>query len=298
MSLIVQARTYRGKILDHGVAQTKNGFPQFEGALQAVEAYDEEEKQWVNWADVEQKDITAFLVLFGSKGETLTNQQLKKVTGWDGLSFQALAAMDLSEVGIQFRVEENTYEDKTTLQVSWIDEYDAEPGRSVRKLDAAGLKAIDAQYASMLKQSAAKKAPAKAGKTATAPGKVTAKNTKATAKKGPVTQKKQDPPKEPETDESKPDLPSPTDTEATLQPPETDTEQTPTDAYKLPTSCIKKVAWDTSLAARKDGFGDTAFSEKWAEAVAAVDDGKGSKNFDETEWGAVLHYMIDSPVCV
>ena len=304
MSLIVQARTYRGKILDHGVAATKNGFPQFEAALQAVEAYDEDEKVWVDWSDVEQKDITAFLVLFGKNGETLSNQQLKKVTGWDGLSFQGLSAMDLSGVGIQFRVEENTYEGKTTLQVSWIDGYDAEPGRSVRKLDDAGLKAIDAQYASMLKQSATAKAPAKAGVKAKTTVKAKAKTDKpaspgtvktpieTTQKKGPVTKKDV----APAATAAELAATEPEATESTLQPP--DDEQPVTNAFELPTSCTKKIAWDTSLKARKNGESDEAFSVTWGEALAAVDDGKGSGKFDDTEWGAVLHYMIDSPVCV
>ena len=209
MIKVTQALTYRGKFVDYGVSMSTGKFPQFVAELVALEAWDEEEQQWVDWSDVEENGIIAYLVLFGKKEETLNCQQVKAVTGWDGLSFQTLAAMDLSEVGIQFRVEPNTYNEKTSLQVAWIDVYDAIPGKSVRKLDAAELKGIDTQYASMLKQSAAKKAPAKAGKATTlpaSPGKVTAKNTKATSKKGPVKQKDQAPPKDTEaSDEAEPD---------------------------------------------------------------------------------------------
>lgn len=148
-NLIDRAATFRGNILEHGVGLTTNEFPQMIAKLQAEEIYDEDEKTWVNLAEagIGETNITAYLVLFGGNGkETLTSKQVQKVTGWDGLSFLTLNDADLSQIKIQFRVEEHTYEGKESLQVAWIDEYNAEPGRTIRRLDAEGLKQLDAKY--------------------------------------------------------------------------------------------------------------------------------------------------------
>lgn len=198
MSLIEREATFRGNIIDHAVSLTKNEFPQFVCKLVAKEIYDEDEQIWVDWSEEEVNEITAYLVLYGKNGETLNCTQVKKATGWDGLSFTQLNDADLSQVTVQFRTEYRTYLEKTTLQVTWFDHADAEPGRSVRKLEASELKSLDAKYKSMLKNSGKKAAPAKAGtktdltgppvtSTTAKPGKVTKKNVKPTAPRGPVT---------------------------------------------------------------------------------------------------------------
>lgn len=184
MSLIDRVATFRGKIVDHGVSLTKNEFPQFVCSLVGTEIWDEDEQVWVDWTDVDLNEITAYVVLYGSKGETLSFSQVKKICNWDGASFQTLNDGDYSEIGIQFRVVENTYDNKTRLKVEWIDEFDAEPGRSVRKLNPDEMKQLDAKYAKFLKQGAGRKAPIKAsgGKAGT----VNAGNAKPTSPKGPV----------------------------------------------------------------------------------------------------------------
>jgi len=125
-NLIDRAGTFRGSILSHAVGATKNGFPQWTVQLFVAECYDEESGEWVDWSEVAENELTGFLVLYDGKGnQTLNHKQVEKVTGWDGMDFEVLDNMDLSELGIQFRVAENTYNDKTNLQVEWIDEYDA-----------------------------------------------------------------------------------------------------------------------------------------------------------------------------
>lgn len=165
MSIINHTGTFRGDIVDAGVSVTKNDFPQYVAKLLAEAYWDEDEQQWVNWKDVEENETIAYLVLFGGTGETLTCEQVKKVTGWNGVSFTDLNNIDATKVSLQFRIADNTYKGKTTKQVEWIDVYDATPGGAgIRKLDADGLKQLDAKYKQMLAATAKKAAPAKAKK--------------------------------------------------------------------------------------------------------------------------------------
>ncbi len=151
MGLVSNAGTYRGVATDSGVALSSGGFPQFVANISALEIYDFDEQEWVDWSE-QDEEITAYLVLFGGNGKpTLTAKQLQKALGWSGQSFQELNDANYEAVPFQFRVEENEYNNKVTLQVSWIDAYDAVPGRQVQKLDAADIKKLDKRFATQLK---------------------------------------------------------------------------------------------------------------------------------------------------
>ena len=151
MGLISREGTFRGVATDSGVALSSGGFPQFVANITVTEIYDFDEKEWVDWSG-QDEEITAYLVLFGGNGKpTLTAKQLQKALGWSGQSFQELNDANYEAVPFQFRVEENEYNDKVTLQVSWIDAYDAVPGRQVQKLDAADIKKLDKLFATQLK---------------------------------------------------------------------------------------------------------------------------------------------------
>ena len=203
MKQVDREATFRGNIVNHAVSLTKNEYPQWVAELKAIEIWDDDDKVWVDWTDVEENGAIAYLVLFGGKGETLTCTQVKKATGWDGLSFTGLNELDLSETIIQFRMEYNTYNDKTTLQVAWIDEENAEPGTAIRTLKPDEMKALDAKFKQFMTKAAPATAPA-VGKPK-APGKVTAKGVKPTQKKGPVVKKASKPPTPGTTPEAPPE---------------------------------------------------------------------------------------------
>ena len=161
--LIDRIGTFKAAIVDHGVSLTTHGYPQFVAKFSATEIWDEEESKWVDWSEYDQQ-ITGYFVLFGAKGETLNCQNLKKALNWDGNSFKTLAEGDYSSVIVQIRVAENTYNDKTSLQVDWIDVEGATPGASVKKLDTSELAALDAEYSKLLKAGGKKAPPATASK--------------------------------------------------------------------------------------------------------------------------------------
>jgi hypothetical protein len=155
MNAIDRPGTFRGKITDAGVSDTTNGFPQFVADLNAVEFYDEQTGEWVNWTEYGQS-LRAYLVLYskdkktGEWVELLNAKQLKKSLGWDGVSFVSLAEGNYADTLVMFRVEEEEYKGNKQLKVTWIDDADANPTRQLKKFDTAKLKALDSQFAGVL----------------------------------------------------------------------------------------------------------------------------------------------------
>jgi len=258
MALIEQEGTFRGLVVDHGVSLSKNDFPQLVLSLEATEVYDEDLGEWGDWSDVTENQITAYLVLVDSKNnETLNYKQVQAALGWDGKSFAELNDLDLSQVQIQFRVEPNTYNEKTTLQVTWIDAFDATPGKTVRKLDAKELKSLDARFKGILK---GKTTPAKAQATAKAPPQAPAK---APAK---VTQ---------------------TATQAT---------KAKASAPLVPEvhgRCTKDEAWEACVDLKDDKkFTDEQLANTWVVAVAEVTPGKTDKQVTPEEWFLIKEKVL------
>lgn len=255
MSQIDRTGTFRGRVLDAGIATTKNQFPQWTAQLQADEYYDEETGQWVDWTPYEEKDISVYAVLFGSEGKSLLSYgQLQKALGWSGNSFSELATMDYSQAKIQFRVETNLYEGVTTLQVRWIDACDAEPGRKVQKLDPDKVKELDAKYANALRQASGGPKPKKVETVAPTPVSTSApvpaklKNKKAKPAKPPV-------------------VPSVSD------PPET---------------CTKEQAWNSAYEVKDPSVDDNQISEIWLKTIETMGGEKAIK-----DWSKVRDAVIE-----
>jgi hypothetical protein len=148
MPNITNAGAYRGTVLEHGISETTNGFPQLCLKMQGVEYYDDATNEWVGLED--KPDAIAYLVLVDSKGEkTLNCKQIEKVFEWDGCSLVELEAAALEGKPIQFRAAFRKYNEQDRLGVEWIDAYDADPVRGVKKLDADGVKAIQGKFGSV-----------------------------------------------------------------------------------------------------------------------------------------------------
>lgn len=230
MGLINAEGFYHGVIVDGGLGQSTNGFPQEVLALKAAEVYDPDTDSYLPW-DAENAEITAYLILIDSKDrETKSSQQLKKIIGWDGASFVVLAEMVLTDMPIAFRVEERTYNDNTTLQVTWVDTIDAAPFRTVQKCTKEEAMALQQRYASTLASTKAPVKPASA-KTATKPAATKPKP------KPKVTKPKPTPPQAPKTTVGK---------------------------------CSADDAYQACYSLKRDDVTDDALNEKWLAAVAAV----------------------------
>lgn len=289
--------SFRGEILDAGVDLTSGGFPQIVLKVTADEMYDEGAKEWAPWEDFDwpvaeanDRTIVAYLVLFGAKGATLSCDQVKKITGWEGDSFASLQAIDLTGVKIQFRTEENTYEGKTRVQVAWVDVYDAAPGGSIRKLDAKDITALDAKFGKFLK---AENKPQSAGggrgkkKDETAKTEEKSETTRGGRGRG---RKKKD---EAATTIDK----TPTEPPAGGEPPVGDPPEAPadeTDIFKNNGPCTQKEAWADVTSKKPAALSIDKLGEIWLKTVEAVAPGKQQAELTDEDWSAVRAGVMDT----
>lgn len=176
MGQIDSEGSFRGKLLEGSLAFTKNGYPQFIGKFSALEKFIDvpsdmqhfglSEPVWVDWSAYNEQ-ITGYFVLFNSteafteKTALLNYGQVQAALGWDGLSFDALNDGSFIDKPVLFRIESRTYNDKTSLQITWLDAVDAPPTRSLKPLDANDVKAANSKL-QIKKKAAPAKAPSAA----------------------------------------------------------------------------------------------------------------------------------------
>ncbi len=269
MSLIDRVGTFLGYAPIHGVDKSSGGFPQLVLQCEATHYYDEEVEDYVEVTD---QELRAYLVLYGSKGKPIRNcEQVKKVFGWDGLSFQALAEMDLSETRFLFRVEENTYEGNTTLQVSWIDDDEASPTRQISSLDTKSLQGLDAKFGL-----------AKVGKKTDKP--------KPTGKpKPPTTTKKKDTKKKVE-EKTKTETQTATEANASGPPaPVTKEEKTGSTTREDAWAYIEEQIPEAALSAE-----DRAIA--WTEAIEKIHGGPDDDTLTPEEWFHVQTLIVGETI--
>lgn len=153
MSNISQSGSYRGPVIDRGLSNSSGGHLQLEVTMQAAERYNEEAQVWEPF-NYEDSEAQAYLNLVTSKEKEnpVNCRQIMRAFGWDGVSWAPLndPDNDLAKQ-IQWRMGMETYNDVERCKVQGIDAYDGAPGRKVERLDAAKVRALDAQYAGILK---------------------------------------------------------------------------------------------------------------------------------------------------
>lgn len=150
MSKIDRVGTFRGRVVDRSLVVSKNGALQLVLSLEATQMWDNDNKVWVDW-NYDECETMAYLTLFDTHEKaTLGLRQAMKALGWDGMNLFDLQDSDKLNTEVQFRIQEHRYNDNVTLQVCWVDMYDAEPGRKLQKLDAGGIAKLQARYAGAL----------------------------------------------------------------------------------------------------------------------------------------------------
>ena len=153
MGQIDREGTFRGHIIDKSFGMSKGGFPQFVARLQAAEMYDPETEQWLDWSKYDETEMVGYFILVGKDGNmTFNAEKLQKAVGWSGGSFSELEQADYSDMLVQFRVGYGKGEFADRLGVNSIDHADADPSNSLKKLDPAEIKALDAKFAAALKK--------------------------------------------------------------------------------------------------------------------------------------------------
>jgi hypothetical protein len=239
------------------------------------------EPSWVDWSSYEQ-DMTGYLILLTEKDgqykEIFHVDNIKAALGWDGASYATLGSTDWSKQEITFWVDENEWEGKVSLRIATIDAGDASPNRTLRALDADGLKSLDQKFAAMLK-----KTPAPAAKPASAPGKAVAPPKPgvgaATAKAAPTPKPSASAPTSSPTPPSKA---APAPKPAPSKPaPSSPAASTPTIAADVEITNYQS-AWDYVIK-RKGTATDDAVAEKWIDASTAVAPGKDESSMTTAE---------------
>ena len=278
MSKVDRTGTFRCSPIETGVGVSRNKFPVFTAQVKLLEIWDEDEEVWHSWAEYEQ-EATIFATLFGmgkksKKMEpTLNHVQISKIFNWDGTDFGYLNDTDFSNLKFQVRIEDNDpdYADNNPYVVNWIDEYDAEPGRRIKKLDAAGVKELNQQFAMLLKQTGKKAAPAKAP----------AKGPEVPVTTPPVKAKKG----KKQTEVAKaPKVPS----------------TVPPKVPNIPTipgipegKCTKQEAWETCCELKNDDCSDDQLGAAWHAAIAEKAPDIEEKNITPKQWFVIKDAVLD-----
>lgn len=278
--------TYRGLPQDWGVSESRGGFPQFTVRLKALEFYDEEAGEYVDWS---QYDMTAegYLVLYtkdaqGQWKELMHAAQLKKVFGWDGLTFESLANGKYGETTVLFRVEAEEFEGKTRLKLQWIDTADASPTKQLPKYDAAKLKVLTAKMGGALSASVAPPTPAKAPTSVkpTAPKRGPGRPPKSTPAASPAPVSAAGTPAAPSTATPPPVSPAPAPTVPSPAP------TTPTPAPVTPAT--KDSAW--AAVNEMSGVTDEKLAEIWIAEGAKID--KAESQFTPEDWATLQEAVL------
>ncbi len=145
---------YQGIIKDHGVSKTSvKGLPQFVATFLVTHVFNDITEEWDDWSEYG-LTIDAFSVLTtlneqGVPIKCLNYDQVMEATGWDGVAYAGLAAMDLKNHPIQFRVQQDKYEDKNgvtieKMKVNWLTSVDGDMG--LRKVTGDKLADLDAAF--------------------------------------------------------------------------------------------------------------------------------------------------------
>lgn len=282
MGPIDREGTFRGTPVEWAVSETKNKYPQFVVRLMATEKWVETaeemealgvtEPSWVPWAEYEQS-MVGYLVLFNNDGPIFNYEQVQAALGWDGASFSGLSEANHLDTTVLFRVEENTYQDVTRLQIAWIDEKDASIERTLRALDPEKLKALDSRYVGMLNTK--KAAPA------SKPGKPMAPKAK-DPRTEPVNELK-DPPvrrsKAPPSSTAKPPVGKAKPSTTQVAPPPKEEAPFEGDPGPKVEACTMDDAW---TAIQKAAGDDDKAASVWVEAAnaAGIEDQESATNED------------------
>jgi hypothetical protein len=297
--------TYKGLVLETGVSETKNGFPQFVVKVLLTAYYDQKEGEWFDVSDNEYA-LNGYMNLIGRKGgaedgesvRTLNFSQIMTVFGWDGAGLTYLRTTDFKGKEIQVRIAENTSENaKTPCQIAWIDAADADPSNTLRSLDEDKVKTLEDRFADLwetkkVAPATAKKLPAVEKKTppATETEEPETPKTEAERKAEILAKGKRllDKGKktEPKSKSAKPAAPD----KGKKAPPESPTEKISDD--DIPPEYSKKDAWNDVLELKASECSDEQLTSVWRAAVAEIAEDGDEDRLDNAGWFAVKEQVL------
>ena len=280
-------------VLETGVSENRDD----KGALKSVtfsvrlimdEYWDEEEQQWVDWSEYDMETV-GFLNLFyrdkktGNIISSMTFEQVTKVFGWDGRSIKQLADGDYSQLRGQIRIAENTYEHaKSPFQVVWLDVFDANPVRQLKKLDSAGVSKLDKELALVLQASGKAPVAASAKKSSKpAPPKLAPKPEPKLEEKEAQSEEDHKAKSRERAERLRAEAKKPT-------PPAKKPQSSPQEGPQVWT---KQKAWETIVEVKNDDIDDETLASIWH---GKIDEYGGESKVTSDQWSEITHAVLDT----
>lgn len=285
---------YKLEVVEAGITVTKeNKYPQLVLRVRALAKYIDDAAGikhfgltapgWVDWQSYNE-DSLAYLVLFksadtfNSDTALLNYEQAQKAFGWDGAEFETIAKLGQQFLG---RFEVNTYKDKESTQLSWIDHINADPVRSLKTLDTDAVSALSKLLKAGIGKTAAKPAGAKpATATKPKPGSNVAPKPAAAPQ-----------------DTATATLPS-VNTATTASPSKGPPKLVATAPVTeepldngLPRAVSQNDAWEY-LMGKKGANTDAIIEETWLAACGEVGDGRQEAQFTTGDWARIRDLVI------
>lgn len=140
---------FRGRIVDFGIQEYDTGSV----AIVVTAAIDEawNGASWDDWRE-SQVEVRGYLFIIKKDGTTNAKQveALCKFADWDG-TISSVENKTWVPKPCSFLVGEKTYNDVTTFQISFINDYESSPGAGLARLGSDRIKQLEARFGSSLR---------------------------------------------------------------------------------------------------------------------------------------------------
>lgn len=153
-----RAGNFRGPVLSMALRKSDNSSSRFiELKMRADEMWDEQEKQWIPWAQYEQEAYGGICII--KKDGTVNKIQVETLlrNGWSG-DFASIVDGSVEFQPMRFSVKKDEFTKKdgsagTGFKLDWIDEFDSTPGGKALEsnVDASEAKALSAMHGGALR---------------------------------------------------------------------------------------------------------------------------------------------------
>lgn len=141
---------FQGRILEYGLKEFESGAVaiSIRAALDTI--WNGEE-----WIDIKDWAMEAMGSLFIIKKDNggVNNQQVEsivKATAWDG-GINSVVHGTWQPIPCQFAIKSETYKERTSFKIAFVNEHDREPTGNISNVDADKAKQLDAKYGSSLR---------------------------------------------------------------------------------------------------------------------------------------------------
>jgi len=147
--------SFRAQIVEYGLQEASETASQSLGLnikCQIEEMYNFETGEWIDWRSDDPVVCYGYVNIIKKDGAVNDKsvENLVKCTGWDG-TLASINSGDWKPTPCQISTKEDTYKDKTSYKVNYINPHDSIPGGGMKKLDPAKATALQSKYGASLR---------------------------------------------------------------------------------------------------------------------------------------------------